>query len=390
MRTINQRDVRHVFVGKYVSGALGPDINSLVDGEIGLFGPDGARLSNTTFPAVDKFRVGKNVNGEILASEFIPKAAIEKIVNTPFAPAVEQNTYIGYDGTSGAIVANSDTVYRVSLMIKELITQNHGGVYVKDMTYKSDATATQEEIALGLVKSGIANMAREAEIPVRIRAISNASAPIATFSVTANEGSQYVVTTAAHGLAVGDFIVIGGGHYKVEAVPSATELKLFVPYQGPTVTAGACSTYGAATGAAANWGIWIEGKPLGFALGKVGYRKSRWKTAINADAFGATPLSETPAFEGTGVYEQIAEEEWFSRGNFGEFYRKGEPNLFAQSFAASPLLDYEQWFIKVVQQERYTLTTVNDLKEFVIAIPTVTPNWASDATYGVSTLLATL
>jgi len=389
MRTNNQKDVGKIFVGKNVTSALGADVLSLVDGEVGIFNGAGVRLTNITFPTTNRFKIVANVDGELLQSGMINKADIVKVTNAAYAAPAEQTTYIGYDGTSGAITVNSSTVYRISLMIKETIVQNHGGVYVKDMTYKSDPTATQEEIAFGLVKSGIRNLEREAEQPMYIRAISDAVLTNVLTTAAATSGSNYITLGAAFAGVVGDVIVVGGGHYKVEAIVG-NAVKINMPYQGPSINAASYDWYNAAAAATANWGIFLQGKPLAFRLGRFNYKKARWNIALDSASFGTTPVVNTPASEGRGTYEQIAEQEWFEVGNFGEFFRVGEPNIFPAKLNAVAGETYDQYVLEIAETEKSTLQVINNPMVITVAAPSAGPNWATDATYGTSILLATL
>lgn len=390
MRTKNQKDISLAFVGKDVTGALG-SIDALVDGEVGIFTPGGARISSGSLSAVDAFKIGvRYAANELILSETIKTANILSAVKTPFVADTDQEDYIGYNGSSGAIVVNSDTVYRASFMIKETIAQNHGGVYVKDMTYKSDATATQAEIAEGLVKSGLLNLSREAEKPMKIELVSDDTVTVLVPTINVTEGSEFVSFSTAHGLSIGDFIGIAGFFYKIESIPTTTTAKLSFPYQG--ATASSVTVTIANSPSTANFGIKLTGKTLSFKTGKLNYKKSRWAVALDAASFGTTPLTKSStATLGNGNFEQVAELEWFTRGNQGEFFRMGEPNIFEQTFNAVPGTNYDLWTLSVNDENKSSsLIAIQNPKQFIVAIPTANPNWASDANAGVDTLFGTL
>ena len=133
--------------------------------------------------------------------------------------ATPQVDFIGYNTTSGAIETSNNAVYRATIAIKEVLETNHQQVYIKDMVYKSDASATQAEIADGLIASGIANFSREAEKMVTFeRVTSSTVTPATTDDITAVNGSKFVSAATdidAGGALVGDYLVLQDVPYKI-------------------------------------------------------------------------------------------------------------------------------------------------------------------------------
>lgn len=393
MTTFSQNDYQSLLVGK--SGASLKDattVNALADGEIGIFTPAGVKLTELAAASTDRFilAVGRGTGIAPLQTPVINKNKVTSKGKKVTVAATEQVDYIGYNTSSGAIEVANSTVYRAAISIKEGITQNHGGIYIKDMTYKSDASATQAEIADGLIKSAIANFSREAEKGIKFeRVTSSATTNPATGTLAVVNGSKYVTAATdidAGPAAVGDYFSISGIAYKIVALNvggTTTVAELDIPYQGATDAAIADASIlliSAAAAAAGNWGIKMTGVELGFTVGKLSYRKMRWVTTLNTDAFGATPITKSAtATLGSGVYEQIAELEWFVNGNNGEFLRMGEPNLFSRvSLVADE--PYDLITINFYDERVDTLSHVTSPKVVTLAIPNATPGYALSST----------
>jgi hypothetical protein len=390
MNTFSQKDYQSLLVGK--SGALkdAATINALADGEIGIFTPAGVKLTEAAATTSTRFilAVGRGTGVAPLQTPVIdPKRVTAKSLKTTVA-AAEQVDYIGYNGTSGSIAVANSTVYRASINLNQSVTSNHGGLYIKDMVYKSDASATQEEIAQGLAKSAIANFSREANQVIKFERIANhagaANTGAGNFTVT-NGSNRVIAATDIDAVAVvGDYFRIGGTNtvapvYKIIALDTTNQVAtLDTPYQGATGTVTEANTevITAAQAAAATWGLKLTGVAQPFSKGKLKYNKVRWTTSLSTDGFGATVITNSAtAKEGTGTYEQIAELEWFVSGNNGEIFRMGEPNIFAQTslVANEP---YDLINIEFEDGRKDSLGYVNTPKVVTLAIPNATPDYA--------------
>jgi hypothetical protein len=228
---------------------------------------------------------------------------------------------------------------------------------IKRGVYKSDSSATQAEIANGLVASLIYNFSREPEklkygtnrikFEVLASGVSTASSG-GVLQVT--NGSKYVSilgTGADAGkyngdaatIVAGDYIRFGHATtatypvYKVDEVVSgggATTMvvKLSVPYQGTTDLALAAASQGvipAATALAGDFGIKVTGSAYGFDPPKLNYVNPRWKTTLQD--CGTTVVTEsTKATEGQGDYHIISMMEQQFQGNEGNYYRAQVPS----------------------------------------------------------------
>ena len=389
MATFAQKDHQFLLVGKSgnVTTKAGT-IAALKDGEIGVFNAGGVSLTEATAATTDRFviAVGRGANLPPLMSSYINKADIKKGTRKVTVAATEQVDYIGYNTSANAIEVNNDTVYIAKLNIHEPITQNHGGIYIKDLVYKSSSSATQAEIADGLIKSAIANFSREAYPAIKFERVTSSTVTAATTGTLAVVNGSKFVTAASDidngGAVVGDYLVISGVAYKIVAinVGGAEVAELDIPYQGATNSAVADASVGfitAANAALGNWGIKMTGVAQPFVVGKKHYYKMRWTTTLDSASFGATVITNSVSSnEGTGVYEQIAELEWFVNGNNSEFFRMGEPNIFPlNSMVANE--PYDVIDIEFEDGRTDSLGYVNSPKKVTLAIPNATPDWAT-------------
>jgi hypothetical protein len=245
--------------------------------------------------------------------------------------ATEQKSYIGYNGTSGSISEIDNNFYEIKLEhVPNAFAYGKRPANYKYGTYQSGINATQEEIANGLVKSLVQNFVPNRTIDWRVFSeVTNAGARGAAGSLgtlTFTKYSKVVVasaSTATDQLAVGDYIqsvdaLTTVGVYKIVAIDGTSgNLTLDVAYNGDTIS-GVLSTNDIAipeaTAQAANFGIKITGI-------KQKYDVNRWrqydKVRFNVFLinFGTTGSSTTAAFDGIGVYEQVANDEYISWGD---------------------------------------------------------------------------
>lgn len=393
MTTFSQRDYQALLVGKAFTSTPATTIGALANGEIGIFTPAGVKLTETAAGTTDRFilAVGRGTGVAPLITPVIDKTKVTAKNLKNVVSAAEQLDYIGYNGSTGAIEVNNNSVYRAAINLKDVLAEgNHGGVYIKDMVYKSSAAATQAEIANGLIKSAIANFSREASNVIKFERVTSSTVTAATTGTLAVVNGSKYVTAASDidngGAVVGDYLSILGVAYKIVAinVGSAQVAELDIPYQGATAAAVADASVGfitAANAALGNWGIKMTGIEQPFTVGKIHYKKVRWNVTLSTDSFGATTLTNTTsASEGVGQYEQIASLEWFINGNNGEFFRMGEPNIFGYTSMASDIT-YRTITIEFQDGRTDSMGYVNTPKVVTLAIPSATvPDYAVTGT----------
>jgi hypothetical protein len=406
MTTFSQKNHAMILVGKDVA-ITGTTINTLADGEVRCFTPGGTLYTEAAADANDEFTIVMGRTGDQpLVSQKIKKDWVTSVSKKDYVADVEQVDFIGYTGVSGSIALSNNTVYRATINVIQSLETDYGQVYVKDLVYESDASATQAEIAIGLAGSGIGNFSREVKNTagdpmIKFAAVCNvalaADFPFdATFDITATKGSDALLVAAATptyntgtGLAVGDYIrigtaagaigtvALGSDVYKVVALPSTTTIKVDRPVQvagGSYVVGGNITVVTAALGNAANWGVKLTGQDLDWKLGKLNDKIAKWKLNLDSDAFGATTLTNsTVATLGTGTYHQVAELEWFLNGNNGELYRAGEPNVNSYTQMALSTETYDIVTINLTKSGTSGLISTNNPQVVYIAIPAATP-----------------
>jgi hypothetical protein len=263
--------------------------------------------------------------------------------------ATEQVSFIGYNGTSGSITAINNNFYQIKLEhVPNAFAYGKRPANYKYGTYQSDSSATQIEISTGLVKSLIQNFVPNRTIDWRVfsEVVTNATrtAVSGAGTLTFTKYSKTVVASAATATSTfvaGDYIQIAAGNtngvYQVVARDvTSGNLTLDYSFQGETttITPGTLSIRITAADAAAAtaWGI----KILGI---KQKYDVNRWrqydKVRFNVFLieFGSTGTSTTAAFDGVGVYEQAANDEYISWGDEGQIFVDQTPPLFREQDA---------------------------------------------------------
>jgi hypothetical protein len=191
------------------------NMNTLGDGEIGVFEADGTR-ANTSTAAGTKFVIalGGPDSKPVFVSDLIDPTKVNVFTAKAGTPAEEQVDYIGWDGTAGDIQEIASNLYMATVHIQEFLTSNTDGRYIKHFQYKSGSSADKHAVAKGLVASAINNFSREAEDYLNVALVSAeagdaiAGAPT-DFTFTA--GSKVVSWTGTDptNLAAGEFIRVG-------------------------------------------------------------------------------------------------------------------------------------------------------------------------------------
>lgn len=345
---LSQKNITHIFVGKDAALATGAR-SAMTAGQIGIFKNGSDTASATALLATDRFKVVlKDVNGKLIESPFI-KASNIVASSVDYAAATEKKVYVGYNGTSGAIAVANSTAYVLHMNLQDG-TRTWGEHPLLKMVaaYKSDASATQTEIASALVLNAVKNFEREAALGVnymkcgRINSATVTATNDFTGTLSVVNGSNVATVTLSGQYATNTDIVAGDylrlGATSATAVALTSQVYKIVSFTGTTTktlvldrpvleaTADYATGTGteiipAATAEAANWGLSFEAKALPFEPGLKKYAKLDFQVLLG-DGFGSTPTTvATAASKGEGTYEQVAENEWFLSGNRGETYR---------------------------------------------------------------------
>jgi hypothetical protein len=284
---------------------------------------------------------------------------------------------------------------------------------IKKAIYQSSINDVQADIAQGLVESAHANFSRDVKNTagdpyVVVSALCNdagAALGAAGDTVVGVKGSKNVVitdvSTTSVAIAVGDYVRVGTATsakvYKVVASTKASgatgTVTLNVPLQDTLNLVGNTSEYiTAALGAAADWGVKVEGKPTNFDLIKSRYAKIRFELQPNASFGGTVVTKSVRAFEGTGTYEAIASLEDFLNTFRGEEFRMGEPYLFnfRAQHLADPAVDYSMFNITWKHVNTYGFQSELSDKEIIVAFPTGIPDYVDASADSLDIIIAAI
>jgi len=281
------------------------------------------------------------------------------------AAATEQVDFIGYNGSNtNTIQVASNNFYSVKLEhVPNAFAYGKRPANYKYGTFQSPdfGTGTIQTgpnarlIASGLVASLVQNFVPNRTTDWRVfselmtdatRTLAGSSAGTLTFT----KYSKTVVPTVAASTSnctAGTYISIATGTaspvYKVESRNSTTGvLTLEVAYNGETisgVTAGSALisiTVANAADTAKLWGIKITGIKQQYDVNRWRqYDKVRFNTFLEGFPPVANPtaVTSTAAFDGIGVYEQAANDEYISWGDEGQIFVDQVPPQFREQDA---------------------------------------------------------
>lgn len=329
-------NAKHVLVAGNVartaSASIDPNsANYIADGEVVIVSSAGTVLDSTTVLAEDKIRIVQRSGDQVFYSPTIKGSDIASYKGSAYATDVEQLSYLGWNGTSGAIDEITSNDYLVRIVRQDTQATYLNKEMLKFGAYRSLATTSQEAIAKGLVESLIANFSREPEQEIKFeRVCSGTQATDGTAtSITVTNGSTAATLNAgATTVAVGDYLVIGAGAtdavYEITALVG-TAVTLDVPYQGTSAAGVSIDYITAANVTAGDMGIKMTGVARKFKRGVFKFSKVRF--VVTLDNFGTTVVTnDTEANEGNGTWERSQELEWFaSEAANGKVERIGTP-----------------------------------------------------------------
>jgi hypothetical protein len=278
------------------------------------------------------------------------------------AAAREQVDYIGYNGSTGTIQVVADNFYTVKLEhVPNAFAYGKRPANYKYGTYKSPLgltqnTAGQANVASGLVASLVQNFVPNRSTDWRVKSelvISDTTTAFGATAATSMLFTRYskavIVTTGAAGvtIAAGTYLRLGAttatgnAVYRVAtgAVIGASTtgtIILEVAYQGDTgpITVSGGVTFIAT--AAGDFGIKITGIKQKYDVNRWRqYDKVRFNTFLEGFPNTGTPtvVTTTAAFDGIGVYEQAANDEYISWGDEGQIFVDQVPPQFREQDA---------------------------------------------------------
>lgn len=374
-------------------------ISAMNTGEIGIFTPEGVRITEATAAtsAAAEFEiVAKLADGTIQKSPKYKKADIVKAVVKAYTAGTVQTDYIGYNGTTGSIDVINSNLYKIHIQVQELLKANSDGRKMKYGAYESSSSATQAEIASGLLKSLINNFSREAEKFIVFTMLADhagASVGAAADTVVGNIGSTKVLitdtgaNTSVIALSVGDYFRAGTAVtspvYKIVGSTVGTgggTLTLDVPLQAAVNLVGNTAEYiTAAQMATANCGIKLLGQALSFTTGKFNDEVAMWETQLVDFEDTTETFKSTAATRGTGTVNQVKQMEWFYQKNEGESFAEPFSTTFAKRTNADSAVGGGGYDLLTLQFETKNVVAFEQPvspQSIVLALPATAPNYA--------------
>jgi hypothetical protein len=304
------------------------------------------RLDATAYTALAATAQYFVVQGRGTTTSLMKSPAITKGSTTftiaKYKAAVQQVTYVGYNGTTGALPVANNTDFWIKVRKRDNDAANRSQpMSLFAGPVQTDSTGTQEELAFALAKNGIRNFSQEpANGYLRFELVSNAASVTdgTATSITIAKGSKVgTLNAAATTFVVGDVIRMGttltSPVYKIVAL-STTTVTFNIPLQGDSITAGAIRYFTAANAATAAFGVRLTGVPAPFNVNTMrDYYANRFTTTFSDSTVLVTV---TGAQNGNGVWQQVAMDEYLSYGFEGENNQLAVPSLARDQYVKIP------------------------------------------------------
>jgi hypothetical protein len=310
------------------------------------------RMSNTEYSALadgDNFFVvqGRGTTKSFMRSPMLTKGKV-KFTISRHKDAVQQVTSIGYNGTTGSLPVANNTNFFIKIRKRDNDAANRSQPFsLFAGPVLTDATGTQAELASLLVQNGYLNFKDEpANHYLKFEAICDAAGAVPTGTTTTFTPVYGSRTVAINGtltnVAVGDYIRLEGtgvtnAVYKVTAYTASTSIVLDSPFTG-TAAAYAIANVRRITAvlaAAANFGVRLTGIQAPFDVNQFrDYYANRFTATFSDSTTLVTHL--VGAYNGNGMWQQVAMDEYLSYGYEGEMQQLAVPSVPRDQFVKIP------------------------------------------------------
>jgi len=302
------------------------------------------RMNAGAYGTADRYRIvqSKGAGKQLMISPIITKASAT-LSTSRHKASVQQVSIVGYNGTTGALpIANSTDFF-----IKIRKNDNDAANRSQPMSLfagpvKTDATATQSELANALVKNGIANFSDEpANHYLQFSALSDEAGAAVTgtlVNLVFTKGSREVVSNTNNvtitNIAVGDAVKVAAATtssiYFVTAKENGTATtpaKLTLSYafqeESAAVAKATARRITAADLAASECGVRMTGIQADFDVDAMrDYYVNRFTVNFSDTS---TLVTTTGARTGSGMFQQVAMDEYMSYGFEGQNDMLGVP-----------------------------------------------------------------
>lgn len=323
----NLRRVPQVLVSNTEGANTGTTVASIVAGDVLILDQAGNALTGTPTVisaannAIVRIALGitnaDGTTGALISNPInLATKGLRKVTKAAYEAPTDGLLTFGYDGTTSTIPTPSNsTEYMLKVLIKD-DQRDHGNKPTNQTyNYTTDASATAGELAFGFAKqvqrdcySGNTNSYIFAWV------LTNGTYVALTNNATVTQFSNRIVSTA-HGLAVGQFVRIGGTTtttpvYKVATIVDANTFTIEGLYMGTSGTVLAANILGN-TVAPTSFGLQLKARdPNTGRFYFDPYTKVYFTAGIGlAENLGTTsliaPVATTPTFEGIGFWRQV-------------------------------------------------------------------------------------
>lgn len=334
-------DVDQTSLG-FTAGDLITDVN-LPLGAVVLADLGNCYLDAAAFAALangDQYRIlqGKGVGVPMMKTPVLTVGKTKMTV-APHKEAQQQITAVGYNGTTGALPIANSTDFWIKIRKRDNDAANRSQPFsLFAGPVRTDLTGTQAELASLLVRNGWLNFKDEpANHYLRFEAICDNAGAVptgTTTTFTATNGSRTVaIDGTLTNVAVGDYIRLEGtgvtnAVYKVTAYTASTSIVLDSNFTGVTGSYAIANVrrVTAAAAATANFGVRVIGNVDRFDVNQWrDYYANRFTVSFSDSTTLITHVQG--AFNGNGVWQQVAMDEYLSYGYEGENNQLAVPSI---------------------------------------------------------------
>ena len=250
-----------------VTNAAGAASIPLLPAQSGSFYVDPQTQKEDVIAAVPTRFVYRNTRSVLSMTPYFIIGDVYNAGGYAYLARQEQVTYLGYNGTAGSMDAANSTYYGLQIVLNHTFGMLNNSPLIVTVPYKSDASATQREVAAGLAIAGTAAFRRQAYKPLMIERINSGAMAndLSEGTTLAVINGSKVITFAVDptpNVVVGTIIRIGAlgagttPCYVVTAVDGAT-ITLDQEYQGATNATVAENVVESVT--EGNWGLKFTG-----------------------------------------------------------------------------------------------------------------------------------
>jgi len=323
---------KKVFIARNCARTAGLTVSNLTSnlthGELVVIDETGTILATAAAAKAAKAIriIGGTVDGFLNISDIIRAKDVTSYKGTKFAQSTEQRIAIGYNGTSGNIVAADANAYSIFVEHDMGVEVNLGPKDNHVYYISPSSSTTPYMVADGLTKVSANFYAQYPETGLKTHIITSNAGAAGVTGGAVTEGSNIMTYTAGTTPVVGGVYIVPGKTgtpyrdeldtvYTVESINSTTKTVTFtMPYQNASQTGLAVNVIAAP--AVGSFGIVFEGKLQSFSVGNGAYVKSHFE--VQSTGFGTTPVTDSGStfqiYNGNGRHEEVSLDEYYHSG----------------------------------------------------------------------------